>query len=80
MFASKIDYFETPDGIEIKELLLAMNSSDEYVTVDSYNPNSQMYALNAISFVEKHMEYIRKHPNLSATQYVSNLKIISRKR
>lgn len=76
MFVAKVDYFETVDGLEILKQLEAMCRSEEYITNDSYAPNSE----NLISFLDKHQEFIRKHPNTNAQHYVSNLKIMCRLR
>jgi hypothetical protein len=76
MLITRTDYFETPEGLKILESLESMSSSDEYVTQDSYTPQSEQL----ITFTEKHQQYIRKHPNINAQHYVSNLKIICRRR
>ena len=76
MFAPKVDYFETEIGQEILELLYIMVRSPDYITEDSYTPHSE----NLIPFIDKHQTYIRKHPNTNALHYVSNLKILYRRR
>lgn len=79
MYYRKQDFFDTPDGQAIKALLELIDSSDDYNSPASYSPNTEMYEDNLIPFVDKHMAYIRSHPSLNAMQYVSNLKIVSRK-
>jgi hypothetical protein len=76
MFTAKVDYFETIDGLEILQALKSMARSEEYVTKESYTPHSEVL----LTFVEKHQEFIRKHPNTNAQHYVSNLKIMCRRR
>ena len=76
MFVAKLDYFETPEGIEVLESLEDMAQSDEYFTHASYTPHSA----DLISFIEKHKEFIRKHPNTNAQHYVANLKIMCKRR
>lgn len=76
MFVAKVDYFETDDGIEILHQLEAMCQSEEYITKDSYTPRFE----HLISFLDKHQEYIRKHPNTDARQYVANLRLMYRLR
>lgn len=76
MAVAKVDYFETQDGQEILGLLQSMSSSEDYVTKDSYTPHSEAL----ISFIDKHQDFIRKHPNTDAHHYVANLKIMCRRR
>ena len=76
MFTAKVDYFETVEGQDILEQLEAMSQSETYITKESYIP----YSESLISFVNKHQEFIRKHPNTNAQHYVSNLKIMCRLR
>lgn len=79
MYHRKQDFFETLEGEEIKSILVLIDDSEDYNSPPSYSPNTEMYEDNLIPFVEKHMAYIRSHPSVNAQQYVSNLKIISRK-
>lgn len=79
MYQRKQDFFDTEAGKAIKELLLFIDASDDYYSSPSYSPNTETYGDNLIPFVEKHMAYIRSHPSVNAMQYVSNLKIVSRK-
>ena len=76
MYAAKVDYFDTSAGLEILTQLEEMSVSELYITKDSYVPSSE----SLISFVHKHQEFIRKHPNTDAQHYVSNLKIMCRLR
>lgn len=76
MIGTKVDYFETSEGEEILEALQLMCDSTEYVTGESYSPHSE----SLLTFIQKHQDFIRKHPNTDARQYVSNLRIMCRKR
>jgi hypothetical protein len=80
MYSKKQDFFDTPEGKEIEEILKHIASSDDFSTSSSYSPNSDLYMNNSMTFVEKHMAYIRSHPKVNPGQYVSNLKISSRKK
>ncbi len=79
MYYRKQDFFDTPEGEAIKAILISMDESDDFNCPASYSPNTEIYEDNLIPFVDKHMAYIRSHPSLNAMQYVSNLKIVSRK-
>lgn len=76
MFIAKVDFFETPEGTQVLELLEAMSTSEDYITDYSYSPHSE----DLITFIEKHTQFLRKHPNTNALHYVSNLKIMCRRR
>jgi hypothetical protein len=79
MYYRKQDFFDTPEGVEIKKILTLIDNSEDYNSSPSYSPNTEVYGDNLIPFVDKHMAYIRSHPALNAMQYISNLKIVSRK-
>lgn len=80
MYTKKQDFFDTPEGKEIEATLKYISSSEDYVTSSSYNPNGELYMNNSMTFLEKHMAYIRNHPKVNPEQYVSNLKISSRRK
>jgi hypothetical protein len=80
MYTRKNDFFDTPEGKEIEAILRNIAESDDFSTSSSYNPNGELYMNNSMTFVEKHMAYIRSHPKVNPNQYVSNLKISSRKK
>lgn len=76
----KQDFFETAEGIELKKKLLQIQSSGLYETSSSYSPNTVLYEDNQRSFVDKHKDYILKHPHMDPNQYIANLQIITRRR
>ena len=76
----KQDFFETTEGQILKAKLIQIQSSDSYETSASYSPNSDLYKDNLISFVDKHVNYILKHPQLDPNQYIANLQILTRRR
>ncbi len=75
---TKVDFFETADGIELKSQLVNMEASDKYKTVGSYSPKTELYEDNIIPFVQKHMNYLKTHPQLNPYQYLANLQISTR--
>jgi hypothetical protein len=46
----------------------------------SYSANSDLYPDNKIPFVEKHMAYLMEHPKLEVDHYLSNLRLMLKKR
>lgn len=76
-FKRPYDFFKTDEGIQIKRQLVAMSKSVLYNTKSTFSVNTQLYPDNLIPFVDRHMEYIRRHPALNAQQYLSNLRLMT---
>lgn len=62
-------------GKLVRDELVKMTVSGEYVTESSYS------SLNSggMSFAERQMRYMSRYPNMNYTQYISNLKIMTRR-
>ncbi len=74
------DYPDSEEGRDIRQKLLSMAASTTYNTTSTYSANNQVYPDNLIPFVDKHMNYIMNHPNIEASKYLANIKLISRVR
>lgn len=74
----KINFFESEEGVRIKELLHLMSTDTKYNTRSSYIASGVDYPDNMIPFVDKHMNYLNTHPSLDPTQYLSNLRLMMR--
>jgi len=70
--------FETPEGDIIVEELKRMSASPSFLTGASYAANSDLYPENSMSFVQKHVAYLRAHPATDPQQYLSNLRLMTR--
>ncbi|QQS18155.1 hypothetical protein IPL68_05985 [Candidatus Saccharibacteria bacterium] len=57
-----------------------MASDTTYITEAGYSPNSELYPNHVIPFVEKHLEYLRTHPTTDPQHYLSNLRLMTRRR
>ena len=79
-YSKKQDFFETIEGLEIKDTLEQLCLSDKYCTDSSYSPNTTNYSDNLMTFIDKHMSYIRSHPQIDPVQYVANLKLVTKRR
>jgi len=79
-YKRKSDFFETQEGVEITQQLVAMSTSKLYNTESSYSTNSKQYPDNQIPFVNRHVEYLRTHPTIDPQQYISNLQLMTRVR
>ena len=67
-------------GKEFVEALKKMALDTTYTTADSYSSDSVLHPDNLISFVDKHVEYVLSHPGTNPEHYVSNLRLMTRKR
>jgi len=76
----KSDFFLTEEGLGIANELQQMATSPLYMTDDSYSADSDKYPNNLRPFVDKHMHYLNTHPSLDAQHYLSNLRLMTRKR
>jgi hypothetical protein len=79
-YKKKEDFFATEDGKDFVKALKKMAADNAYSTDASYSANSELYPDNTISFVNKHIEYIRNHPSTDPGQYLANLRLMTRKR
>lgn len=74
------DFLTSEEGLKVRRELEQMVSSGLYNTESSYSANSLLYPDMQIPFVEKHMIYLVNHPNLEASKYLANIKLMSRVR
>ncbi len=74
----RADYFSFGEGLELKQMLEKVEASDQHTTVPSYSPRTDLYADNLMPFIDKHLNYLRAHPNLDPRQYISNLELMTR--
>lgn len=74
------DFFETAEGIAFTEKLKHMAQDPAFHTPATYSSNSDLHPDNTVSFVEKHSNYIQKHPKVDPQQYLSNLRVMTRVR
>lgn len=76
----RTNFFESSEGVEIKEILIEMAKDATFNTEQSYSANSSLYPDHIISFVDKHMNYINTHPSVDPQHYVANLRLMTRVR
>lgn len=68
-------FFESEGGKAQYAELMSMTESDDYNTTKSYTTLDA----NGLSFVKKHMKYMSQYPNMNHAQYVSNLKLMTKR-
>lgn len=54
-----------------------MTENDGYNTASTYSPTAHE---GNLTFIEKHMDYLSTHLNVDTSQYVSNLRLITKVR
>jgi hypothetical protein len=79
-YKRKISFLDSEEGKEFRQKLKSLEMDSGYNTESSYSANSDLYPDNIIPFVDKHMNYLATHPSTDPTHYMSNLRIITRKR
>lgn len=67
-----------PDEVVAK--LNALLDDPNMITLDAYSPDADSDANGRISFVEKHLRYLRTHKNVDPVHYISNLELMIKKR
>ena len=72
------DFFTSEEGLATAEALKIMVQDTTYMTDSSFSPNTDKYADNLITFVEKHMLYLQSHPSTDTKQYLANLRLMTR--
>ncbi|GAC1387510.1 MAG: hypothetical protein NVS1B7_0800 [Candidatus Saccharimonadales bacterium] len=76
----RVSFFDSPEGLEVKDALLTMVADNLYFTDSSYSANSIQHPDHLVNFVDKHMNYLNTHPSIDPEHYVSNLRLITKLR
>lgn len=69
---------EPSEWDELERILRFMVADDRYITESSYSSNIALYPNHTISFVDRHIEYLHKHPTVDPHLYLANLKLMTR--
>lgn len=65
---------------EIVAALESMEADTTMLTTSAYRANTEKWPTNSISFVETHITYLKAHPAVNPSYYLSNLKLMLRTR
>lgn len=71
----KSTIFESEEGKLVKQALQVMVLDKAYKTESSYTANVAKYPNKLIPFIDTHMTYLNKHPEIRPEHYLSNLRI-----
>ena len=74
----RVSFYESEEGLQVKSELQAMVTNLLYFTESSYSANIIQHPDNLVNFVEKHMNYLNTHPSIDPSQYISNLRLITK--
>ena len=72
-----VEFLKSHEGIAVYEELLKMVEDDAYNTTSTYSPSSEN---GDLLFIDKHMSYLCSHAGVIPTQYISNLRLITKVR
>ncbi|MDL2362792.1 MAG: hypothetical protein QFB86_00210 [Patescibacteria group bacterium] len=73
---SQQKFLDSSEAIEIRKTLENMMLDDAFNTDSTYAAGSD----ENMSFVDKHMKYLSEHPKLNPQHYVSNIRLMTRKK
>jgi len=68
-------FIESEQGILAHKELVKMTQSDQYRTRSMYSSQDA----SERSFVDKHMKYMSQFPDMNCPQYISNLKLMTKR-
>lgn len=68
------------DETDVQNALEAMETDKTLVTKSAYRANAEQWPGNRISFVASHLAYLKSHPAVNPKHYISNLKLMLRKK
>lgn len=65
---------------ETKAALEEMVDDPHMITKSGFRANKELWPDNKISFVQMHLDYLKKHSRVNPEHYLSNLRLMIRKR
>ncbi len=79
-YKKRPNFYESEEAVAVKNTLLSMQGDERYNTGSSYSADAEKYPDHVISFVDKHMAYLQAHPDVNTSQYLANLRLITKLR
>ncbi len=65
---------------EVRQVLVLMEGDSSLITESAFRANSEVWPDNRISFTENHLAYLKGHPSTNPQHYLSNLRLMIKKR
>ncbi|MBP9738194.1 hypothetical protein KBD20_00730 [Candidatus Saccharibacteria bacterium] len=75
---SKSRNFTAEEEAQVISALKTMEKDSAFNTESQYSGNVEKHPNNRITFTEKHMDHLKKFPNINPDQYILNLKLMTR--
>jgi len=79
-YKKKVDFFTTREGTEFVQALTELAADNGYNTEPGFSANTELYPDHNVPFVNKHIDYFRNHSAIDPQHYLSNLRLMTRKR
>ncbi len=76
----KSEFFNSVECAQIREELKQLALNNAHNTVASYSADSNNYPDNLMPFIDKHIKYLSEHQNIDPQHYLSNLRLITRRK
>jgi hypothetical protein len=76
----KTDLLLSEEGLLIQETLRHMEHDTAFNTEACYSADTVNHPDSQISFADKHIKYLRSHPQVNPQHYLSNLRLMTRVR
>lgn len=73
---SQANFLSSPEAVYARRALTVMEADPDFETPTSF---TMLTADNKLTFANKHMNYLSKHTSLDPMQYISNLKLMTRR-
>lgn len=76
--STKSRQFTAEEEALVMAKLKMMEKDLGFNTESQYSGNIEKHPNNLITFTEKHMNHLKKFPNINPDQYILNLKLMTR--
>jgi hypothetical protein len=74
----RADFFKSAEGLFAIAELTAIDNDSGYCTTARYSADAESYPDHQMPFVDKHMLYLRDHPELDLRQYIANIRLMTK--
>ena len=76
--SSKSRHFTPEQEADVLSQLKKLERDPMFNTQSQYSGNLDKHPNNTVTFTEKHMDHLKKFPNIDPSQYILNLKLMTR--
>lgn len=76
---SKTRRFTPEEEVHIVAMLTKLEGDKAFNTKGQYSGNTDKHPDNHVTFTQKHLEYLRRFPNVNPEQYILNLRLMTRR-